>query len=329
MNYWKAAYLFSLLIALVFSGCQPADDTSLPTLVRFPTLTESPVPTQTSTPQTPTPTVTPSPTITQTATASATVPTPEATRQVILTIPPALATSTATPLPEQFSFGRSAQGADLVAWRAGTGRHLIILVGGIHTGFEANTVELVNQMRDYFVSNPQRVLPEITLLFIPLLNPDGMAYGRTLRGRFNGNGVDLNRNWGCGWSEQAFFREGTVNPGAAPFSEPESTALGSLAQRLQPAAILIYHGAANGVFTGACEGEDAGSGALAAVYGVASGYPYGTEFTSYTITGAAPAWFASIGIPALDVELASSTDIELERNLRGVLALQEWFTARD
>lgn len=325
MNSPKHMLICSFLLLLILPACLPAAESDpLPTLVRFPTETPTSPPTLTPTLVAATATITPTVSSTPSPQPIESEPIPTATTQVYLTIPPALPTITPTLLPAQFSFGRSVQGADLLAWRIGSGEHLIVLVGGIHAGFEANTVELVNQMRDYFLSNPGRVLPEITLLLIPTLNPDGLNYGRTLRGRFNGNGVDLNRNWACGWSADAFFREERVNPGTAPFSEPESTALGSLVQRLQPDAVLLYHAAANGVFAGECEGDDAGSAQLAAVYGEASAYPYGNDFSSYNITGSAPAWFVSMGIPALDIELATSTGVELERNLRGVLALQEW-----
>ena len=36
----------------------------------------------------------------------------------------------------------------------------------------------------------------------------------------------------------------------------------------------------------------------------------------------------SIGIPSADVELASATDPEFDRNLRGVMAVQWWLASR-
>jgi protein MpaA len=300
----------------------------LPTLAQFPTSTETPPATETPVP--PSATASASATITSTTTPTGTpTPLPTATTQTILTVPPALPTATATLLPAQFSFGRSVEGADLLAWRIGSGSRLIVLVGGIHGGFEANTVDLVSELRDYFLNHPDRIQPDVALLLIPTLNPDALQYGRVLRGRFNANGVDLNRNWACGWSAQAVFRDEQVNAGSAAFSEPETTALGSLVQRIQPAAVLIYHGAANGIYAGECDGKDAGSSELGAVYGQASGYPYGERFSDYQVTGSAPAWLASIGIPALDIELATSTGSEFERNLRAVMAVQEWLQERN
>lgn len=215
-------------------------------------------------------------------------------------------------------------GNELLAYRAGTGPRTIMLVGGIHTGFESNTVELVERLRDHFRTNTRDILPGVTLLFVPLLNVDGLEFGRQIRGRFNGNEVDLNRNWGCGWSPDAEFANGAVDPGSEPFSEPETRALGSLIERVRPQAVLFYHSAADGVFAGNCGSNTSISEDMARIYGEASGYPYGSDFSAYAVTGSAPAWVDSIGIAAADVELASPEASEFQRNLNAVIALQRW-----
>lgn len=200
---------------------------------------------------------------------------------------------------------------------------MLMLIGGIHAGFEANTVRLLQALRDHFQATPQAVLPGITLLLIPTMNPDGLDYGRQLRGRFNGNNVDLNRNWGCGWSPNARFREFSVNAGSEAFSEPETRAVGALIQQVQPRAVLFYHAAAFGVYAGGCDGRSVSQG-LARVYGDAASYPAGAAFDTYTLTGTASAWVDSQGIPAAAVELATSTETEFVRNLRGIQAVQQW-----
>jgi len=266
------------------------------------------------------PTLTPLPTSTNTVevivTSTATwTPFPSAT---------AIPTVTPTLLPEVFGFGQSVEGRNLVAYRLGGGSKVIFLVGGIHTGFESNTAVLIEQMRAYYEENLGAILPSVSLIFVPTLKVDGPEYGRQLRGRFNANNVDLNRNWGCGWSEAAVFRNGSVDPGSQPFSEPETTALGSLIQRVRPEAVIFYHSAANGVFAGNCDADSEVSTPLADVYGQASGYPYGTEFSAYQVTGTAPAWADSIGIPAIDVELASAEATERNRNIDALQAVQVW-----
>jgi len=312
-----------ILVLLVLIGCQP-QETSLPTRARLPT---SISPTRTAAPDlfsTIPPTHTASPTVTQTVTTS---PSPIATIDVVVensTTPTQTLPSTATPLPTIFTFGRSAGGRELVGYRLGTGSEVLMIVGGIHTGFEANTVTLVEELQAHFTETPGDIQPEITLILIPVLNVDGLEYGRALRGRFNGNGVDLNRNWGCDWSAEAFFQDGTVNSGSEPFSEPETQALGSLIQRTRPATVIFYHAAANGVFAGNCPEGNAVSEDVARIYGQATGYPYEGEFGDYEVTGSAPAWINSLGIPALDVELATADGTEFSRNLNAILAVQRW-----
>jgi predicted deacylase len=243
------------------------------------------------------------------------------------TLPAISPLSTATLLPETFIFGTSVEGRDLEAHRFGTGNKTIVLVGGVHTGFETNTVRLVNELRAYYAASPTDILPQIALVLVPVLNPDGLEKGRQIAGRFNANGVDLNRNWGCGWSPEAFFRATPVSPGSAPFSEPETVALGSLIQQLTPAAVLFYHAAARGVFPGNC-GQIVSDG-LAQIYSAASGYPYSREFSDYSVTGSAPAWVDSLGIPAVDIELASAEDSEFTRNLNAIRAVMAWLRDTD
>lgn len=315
-----------IFFIVVLSACQnKAETQQLPTLVRFPTLSPTAQVSHSSQ-------ATISPTNTATVTASSTS-TPLATETAHLSVFPTdtitpttlpSATATATALPANFIFGQSAGGRDLVAYRYGSGRYTIMLVAGVHAGFEANTIDLIFEIQRHFQNNPSSIEPDITFILIPVLNPDGQQLGRILAGRFNGNNVDLNRNWDCDWSPDAVFGRGIVDPGSEAFSEPETIALGSLIQRVNPASVIFYHSAANGVFAGNCGENNADSDELAAIYGEASGYPFGSEFDDYPVTGTAPGWVDSIGIPALDLELASANIAEFERNLRAIMAVQRW-----
>jgi len=356
----RGAIISLILGILCLSACQPASSAALPTLAVLPitmslptathaAATESPC--EDATCQTPTYTITSGPiltapptmTITQTAISTntqAALPTitqttpPTTTPQTIILLGPSVVTTpmligplaTPTLLPDAFQFGQTGSGQPLTAYRFGTGSKIILLVGGVHTGYERNTVQLVRELQDHFTRNPNAVLPQISLVLVPVLNADGLAYGEQLRGRFNANNVDLNRNWGCGWRNTAVFKDQLVDPGTAPFSEPETTALGSLIQQSHPQAVIFYHAAANGVFPGNCEGFV--SEPLAAVYSAASGYPYQSDFSDYTVTGSASGWVDSQGIPSVDVELASSSETEIIQNLQAVDAVQRWLAAR-
>jgi hypothetical protein len=251
------------------------------------------------------PTATPSPTATTSGTP-------------ISTSPPTLA-----PAGDTFVIGRSVEGREIIGWRFGAGEQVLMLVGGIHAGFEGNTVLLLNEIILYLQATPAAVLPGITLLIVPVANPDGLMLGRRIEGRFNANGVDLNRNWGCEWSAEAYFQNQRVDAGSGPFSEPETAALATLIQTMRPRAVIFYHSAADGIFAGNCA-QDHGSATLAALLGEATGYSYGQPFTAYRVTGTAATWVDGLGIPAVDLELQTTRETEFDRNLRGLQAVQCW-----
>ena len=258
--------------------------------------------------------------------------------RTVATRNPALPTSTTAPpfldlaltpvptatLPDNtLLVGHSVDGRGIIAHRVGNGQRVIMVVGGIHGGWEANTVSLVNELITHFEDNPQSLPSEFSLLLVPVANPDGLIRGQIEAGRFNSNGVDLNRNWGCEWSADAVWRNQPVDAGDAPFSEPETRALSAFIQNTRPETVLFYHSAAGGVFAGECEG-DHGSAEMSQILGQATGYSYGQEFTAYKVTGTAASWVDGLGIPSADVELLTTTDSEFQRNLAGLLAIINW-----
>ena len=60
-------------------------------------------------------------------------------------------------------------------------------------------------------------------------------------------------------------------------------------------------------------------------YANAAGYGAVPAFTAYPITGDAEGWLASIGIPAITVELKTYQSIEWAQNLAGVNAILSHF----
>ena len=61
--------------------------------------------------------------------------------------------------------------------------------------------------------------------------------------------------------------------------------------------------------------------ALTNAYAKASGYKAYETFDFYSITGDMVNWFAKLEIPAISVLLTNHTDIEWEKNLKGIEAL--------
>jgi hypothetical protein len=144
--------------------------------------------------------------------------------------------------------------------------------------------------------------------------------GDTVPGRFNANNVDLNRNWNCQWQPTAVWRDVEVSGGPRPFSEPENIALRDFILPKDPAIVVFWHSAANGVFAAGCPDTHAPSLALANIYGQGANYPVYERFTSYEITGDAGDWLTTQNIPSISIELQNHQSLDLSQNLRGVQA---------
>lgn len=238
-------------------------------------------------------------------------------------------------IPTVSEIGLSANGNPIIGHRLGSGDIHLVLVGGIHGGYEWNTILLAEKMVDYFRSRPDLIPSSVTIHIVPNANPDGLyaVTGKigeftlsdivtdTVLGRFNGNGVDLNRNWGCRWTSTAVWRDQAVSGGAYPFSEPETSALKNFIIRVEPALVLFWHSAANGIYVGGCPVADEASHRFALLYGQASGYPVYTTFDHYEVTGDASDWLTTQGIPSISVELISHDAIDWDQNLSGVVEL--------
>jgi len=124
-----------------------------------------------------------------------------------------------------------------------------------------------------------------------------------------------------------------LTPGLAPFDQPETGALAALIRDIRPGAVLFYHAALEAVYPGRCGDNPDLSLPLAEVYSSGSGYRVAgggneTGTGGYDVTGSAPAWVNSIGIPSLDVELSTADTTDFERNLRALQAVQRWVASR-
>ncbi|HFQ93356.1 MAG TPA: hypothetical protein ENK32_05070 [Anaerolineae bacterium] len=235
----------------------------------------------------------------------------------------------------QQSIGRTVDGRSIDSYSFGYGTRKIVLVGGMHGGYEWNTIQLAYRLIDYFTENPQEIPADVTLIIIPAVNVDGqfLITGRdgrfalqdvaliTVPGRFNARGVDLNRNWNCDWTAEAEWNGRTISGGSEPFSEPETQALRRFFLRQRPEVVVFWHSKANGVFGSGCEAVDEASLALGRVYGRAAAYPVFERFTAYPVTGDASDWLAEQGIPSFTVELETHNQTEWRKNLAGVQAL--------
>lgn len=246
--------------------------------------------------------------------------------------------------PKREVIGKSVEGREIEAISYGRGPTRLVFAGGMHGGYEWNSVLLAYQFKDYLDKNPGAVPANLTVTVIPDINPDGVykATGKTGRftaadvspvtatleaARFNAHNVDLNRNFACRWQPESTWRSKTVSAGTAPFSEPEAAAIRDFALKYKPAAFTFWHSQSNAVYASEC-----GKGILPRTldamnaYAKASGYPAVKSFDAYPVTGDSEGWLASINIPAITVELSTHATIEWERNLAGAKALISLFS---
>ncbi len=247
--------------------------------------------------------------------------------------------------PLRQTIGTSVQGRSIDAYTYGNGATHLMFVGGMHGGYEWNSVLLAYEFMDYLGANPDLIPRDISVTIIPSANPDGVfkVIGKEGRftatdvpissdespGRFNANKVDLNRNFDCNWKPKSMWKNKTVSAGTAAFSEPESRAIRDFVLVTHPAAAIFWHSQANAVYASECN-----NGILPATldimnaYARAAGYPAVKTFDSYAITGASEGWLASIKIPAITVELKTHETIEWSKNLAGFKAILQYYSPK-
>jgi len=231
------------------------------------------------------------------------------------------------------NIGQSTDGNAITAYHFGTGDTEVLFVGGIHSGYGPGTslvaFNLIGELESGDIAVPENV--KVTV--IPVLNPDGVDVSGEISvsdlpsasvtaGRFNGNEVDLNRNFDCNWEDTGVWQSKTVKTGSSAFSEPEAQALKSYVEKQNPDAVVVYYSQAGEVVAGNCGGDISSEiKVLMNTYADASGYEAKESFDYYATNGDATNWLAKIGIPSVGVLLNSHTSAEWSQNKAGIEAV--------
>ena len=239
--------------------------------------------------------------------------------------------------------GKSVEGRNIDAYIYGNGATHLLFVGGIHGGYEWNSVLLAYQFIDYLKENPDRVPKNLSIAIVPSANPDGLyrVIGKDGRftikevptveqtdgtGRFNTHGVDLNRNFDCKWKPKSTWKNKIVSAGTSAFSEPETVAIRDFVKQFTPDSVVFWHSKANAVYASKCTGNILPKTLdIMNAYSRASGYTAIKSFDAYEVSGDAEGWLASINIPAITVELQTHETVEWQRNLAGIKAIFRYY----
>jgi len=253
------------------------------------------------------------------------VSSPRPTVAVATPTPPA-----ATPTVEDGApvvIGTSVAGRPLQVFRFGTGERELLIVAGIHGGYEWNTIALADELIALLGDEPQHIPPEVSLYLLRSLNPDGEARSHGYDARANENGVDLNRNWPVDWHpdwDRTFcWHYLPITAGPHPLSEPETVAAMQFILEHDFEGLLTYHSAALGVFPGGSP-PDTASERLAEAVAEVSGYLYPPRDYGCEYTGQFADWAVSQGIPAVDVELSTHDSTDFDINVRVLEMFLRW-----
>jgi hypothetical protein len=269
-------------------------------------------------------------------------PTPDTTQQTPNAQQPVVAQQ-----PETEVIGKSAGGRDITAYHYGNlaaADTEILLIGGIHGGYSWNTTLVAQEAINWLKANPTSIPANVQVTVIPVLNPDGLSKvvdatkvnftagdvtasaAVQAEGRFNGNTVDLNRNFDCDWKSQGKWQSKTVSGGANVFSEPESQAIKAYVEKHNPKGVIVFFSAAGGVYASKCGDTNLPeTRVLMNTYATASGYPAHDSFDSYETSGDITNWLAKLNIPAISVLLTNHTDTEWTKNQAGITAVLNHF----
>jgi len=248
--------------------------------------------------------------------------------------------------PKYEVIGYSVDGRAIEVFTYGGGNTHLLFVGGMHGGYEWNSVLLAYAFMDYLDIHPEAIPDGFGISVIPSINPDGVykvigkeghfdiadvsTSGNFSPGRFNAHNVDLNRNFDCKWKSKSTWRGNVVSAGTAPFSEPETAALRDFVKNTDQQGVVFWHSQSNAVYASECEnGILPVTRDIMNVYAKAAGYPAVDVFDAYEITGDSEGWLASIGIPAITVELSTHDTIEWSKNLAGVKALIGYYAQKN
>jgi len=189
------------------------------------------------------------------------------------------------------SIGTTHFGKEIWGIKLGSGKTNIVLIGAHHGREWLTSALLMNMLENYAEAyqNGRRIgfkstdiLNQVSIWFIPMLNPDGVYIQQTnlesfpayhqkqlllmnegsknfKRWKANGMGVDLNRQYPAGWKK---LNQQPSNPsyafykGKRPLEAKEVIALTQFIKEIKPTIAVAYHTAGREIFWNYKNGEN-------------------------------------------------------------------------
>ena len=184
---------------------------------------------------------------------------------------------------ETVSIGRSEKGLPIQAIKLGRGKRSVLLVGAHHGREWLSSLLLMRMLKEYSVAYQDkeliggvssRWLDEVSIWFIPMLNPDGVSIQQGdlsrlslfekaavfkmnhfsndwSRWKANAKGIDLNRQYPAGWGEpinQAEAPSYQFYKGERPLQAVEAKALVAFTRKIDPLIAVSYHTSGREIF---------------------------------------------------------------------------------
>lgn len=244
-----------------------------------------------------------------------------------LNTPTATYTSTPNTDEQPWIIGYSAEGRPLELYHFGDGDNHLLIIAGIHGGYEWNTVKLADELILSIIEDKITIPDDVTLYILRNINPDGLAKDDGADGRANANNVDLNRNWDAKWQANWYgancWSLRFITAGTGPFSEPETQAVSEFILEHDIKALINYHSAALGIFPGGWP-NDRNSIHLAYQLSLVTPYSYPPVDVDCQYTGQLIDWASSKDIASVDIELRNHIDDDYLINLEALKVFLDW-----
>ena len=220
--------------------------------------------------------------------------------------------------------GHSVKGREMLVLKRGNMKNAVVLIGGVHAA-EAGQFTVIDVFERFCRLYDESLYEQVGMAVMPSANPDEaerMATGHTYYLRKNAAGVDLNRNFPSDWEiADEMYGLNTSDPssltyrGPFPVSEPETKAIVSFIETINPKAVLSFHCYPGGITFDQLFGPGAAKDnndyvnsckELAEAYsgGFRNGEFPGELFLAFgTTPGSLPLWiYRKYKVPAFDME---------------------------